>query len=93
MPVATVPTGVFLQDWGVPVVFGAIDATGILDEPTDELVGGMVITIDYKLTFATADLPGLDAEDAITVNGVAYTVRRVKTVSDGQFSEAILSKV
>lgn len=93
MPVATVPNSVFLQDWGIPVQFGAISAIGILDQPTDELVGGMVITIDYKLTFATADLPGLDADAALTVAGVAYTVRRVKTLTDGQFSEAILSKV
>lgn len=93
MPVAIVPNSVFLLDWGVPVVFGAINAVGILDAPTEDLVGGMVVTIDYKLTFSSADLPGLDAQDAITVDGAAYTVRQVKTLSDGQFSEAILSKV
>nr|WP_295741529.1 hypothetical protein [uncultured Acidocella sp.] len=93
MPVATVPNAVFMQDWGVPVQFGALATLGILDEPTDELVGGMVVTTDYKLTYPTADLAGLDAQAAITVGGVAFTVRRVKTLSDGQFSEAILSKV
>lgn len=93
MPVATVPDAVFLQDWGVPVVYGTQNATGILDMPSQILDGGMVVSTDYKLTFSTADLPGLDAEDSLIVNGAAYTVRNVRMMSDGAFSEAILSKV
>ena len=93
MPVATVPNAVFLQDFGVPVVWGAINATGILDMPSQIIDGGMVISTDYKLTFATADLLGLDTDDALTVDGTAYTVRDVRIMSDGVFSEAILSKV
>lgn len=93
MPVATVPNAVFLQDWGVPVVYGALSAIGILDMPDQVIDGGMVISTDYKLTFATADLPGLDTDDALTVNGIAYAVRDVRMVSDGQFSEAFLGAV
>lgn len=93
MPVATVPNSVFLQDFGVPVVYGTLQAIGILDMPTEIIDGGMVISTDYKLTFSTSDLPGLDAMEALTVNGTAYTVRSVKMMSDGQFSEAILSAV
>lgn len=93
MPVATVPNAVFLQDFGVPVVWGAINATGILDMPSQVVGAGMVISTDYKLTFGTADLPGLDTDDALSVDGAAYTVNRVQMLSDGAFSEAILSKV
>ena len=93
MPIATVPNAIFLQDFGVPVVWGAVNAVGILDMPDQIIDQGMVISTDYKLTFSTADLPGLDAYAALTVDGAAYTVRDVRKLSDGQFSEAILSAV
>ncbi len=87
------PNGVFLQDFGLPVVFGALNTTGILDMPTEEILGHAVLSVDYKLTFDTSTLPGLDSGAAVTVNGVAYTVRSVRMMTDGAFSEAIMSKV
>lgn len=85
--------GGFLADFGVPVVFGATTALGILDEPTEVIAGGMVLTVDYQLTFETADLLGLGYQSAVTVGGVAYTVREVRAQDDGNFSIAYLSKV
>ncbi|MDE8343964.1 MAG: hypothetical protein POG24_09105 [Acidocella sp.] len=93
MSLAQVPASVFLQDFGLPVTFGGLNAIGILDSPTEEILGNMVLSVDYKLTFATATLPGLDSGASVTVNGVAYTVRSVRMESDGVFSAAIMSKV
>jgi hypothetical protein len=52
----------------------------------------MVITTDYKLTFESASLPGLDFDDLIYVDGAPFAVREVKPMTDGVFSEAELTK-
>ena len=85
--------GGFLVDFGVPVVFGATTALGILDEPTEVIAGGMVLTVDYQLTYETADLLGMGYQSAITVNGASFIVREVRAQDDGSFSVAYLSKV
>lgn len=83
---------VFLSDFGLDVVHGSIKVKGILDMPTEVIAGGMVLTTDYALTFRTADLPTLKFNDALTVDGKAYTVREVRLQDDGVFSIAYLQK-
>jgi hypothetical protein len=83
---------VFLNDFGVPVVFGSRSVKGILDMPTEVLSGNMVLSTDYQLTFKTSALPGLGYASQITVNGVAYTVKSVRQVDDGTFSIADIQK-
>jgi hypothetical protein len=79
--------------FGKPVSWpGVPDTFGILDMPTNVVAGGMVITTDYKLTFETATLPGLDFEDVLFVDGAQYKVREVKPIDDGVFSTAELTK-
>jgi hypothetical protein len=82
----------FLNDFGVPVVFGNRTVKGILDMPTEVLSGNMVLSTDYQLTFKTSALPGLGYGSAITVNRVAYTVKSVRQVDDGTFSIADIQK-
>lgn len=82
----------FLNDFGSTVVFGALTVKGILDAPTEVLSGNMVLSTDYQLTFKTAALPSLGYGSAITVAGVAYTVKSVRQVDDGVFSIADLQK-
>lgn len=84
---------VFLADFGVPVVRGATTTMGVLDMPSEVIAGGMVITTDYALTFKTSAMSDLGYNDALTVDGAAYTVREVRAQDDGQFSIAYLSKV
>jgi hypothetical protein len=86
------PRAFLAPPFGVPVAWGAIDTFGILDMPSNVVAGGMVITTDYKLTFETASLPGLDFEDVLYVDGARYEVRIAKPVGDGVFSEAELTK-
>lgn len=89
----------FLADWGVPVSFGTLSATGILDMP-GEIVLGDVLSNEYALTFKTSALPGLTNNSAIIVNHpafgttpTAFKVRDVRMKDDGAFSVAYLSKV
>jgi hypothetical protein len=83
---------VFLSDFGATVVSGGTTGKGILDMPTEIVAGGMVLTTDYALTFKTATFPALGYGSALTVDGVAYTVREVRLQDDGVFSIAYLQK-
>lgn len=80
----------FLEDFGVSCTAGAITAKGILDMPGQVIADGMVITTDYSLLVRTADFGGLLYGDAITVNGINYTVREARKLDDGAFSELLL---
>lgn len=81
----------FLADFGKTAVFGKTTVKAILDMPTEVLSGNMVLSTDYQLTFKTSAL-ALKYGSAVTVDGIAYTVKSVRQVDDGTFSIADLQK-
>lgn len=81
----------FLADFGVPVVWGEIQTTGIFDSPGALQLNDQVVNTDFALRFATATLPALDTDDEIEVDGVDYVVRHVLPIADGKFSVATLT--
>ncbi len=83
----------FLDDFGVSCTAGAVSALGILDMPSQIISGDMVLSTDYTLTARNADFGSLKYGDAITVAGVAYTVRETRLIDDGAFVEIGLQKV
>jgi hypothetical protein len=68
---------VFLDsnEFAVPITAGAILGFGILDMPSEIIADGVVLTTDYKLTCESSKFKNLLHSDAITVDGVNYTVR------------------
>jgi hypothetical protein len=82
--------GIFLADFGVTVVCGAISTKGILDMPGGEVLGTSLDN-DYTLTYLTAALPNLKYNDQIIVNGVTYLARKPNQLSDGVFSHCTLT--
>ena len=82
----------FLGDFGVSCTSGATTALGILDMPGQILADGMVISTDYQLTAKASDFGGLKYNDAITVDGVAYTVRETRLIDDDRMCEVSLMK-
>ena len=84
--------GIFLDDFGVSCTAGAVTALGILDMPSQIISNGMVLSTDYTLTAKAADFGSLLRGDAITVNGVAYTVREVMLIDDGNFVQIGIQK-
>lgn len=84
----------FFDDFGLPCSKGATDFTALLDMPDTVFdVGGMSIqSSEYSLTFRTGEV-SFAVGDAVTVEGVAYTVRSpANKLDDGIFSVVKLSK-
>lgn len=84
---------VFTDDFGVDAKVGTTTGKVIFDQPDATIIGGDVISTDYAITFKSSLFLGLKYNDAITVDGDAYTVREVKKIDDGAFSTAALKKV
>lgn len=82
----------FLDDFGVSCTAGAVSALGILDAPTQIVVGDQILTSDYVLTAKSVDFGNLLYGAAISVEGVNYTVREVRLLDDGAFCEISLQK-
>lgn len=84
----------FVEDFGVSCSAGGVSFTGLLDQP-DELMDLQRITAhsrQYLLTYKTAAVT-LTRDVAVTVAGVAYTVREApRQVDDGAFSRVLLSR-
>ena len=71
---------------------GGTTANGILSEPSQVLMDGMVLFSDYQLRAKKSDFGSLIAGDAITVAGTAYTVRETRVLNDGLEVEIALQK-
>jgi riboflavin synthase alpha subunit len=84
--------GAFFNDFGVSCTAGAVSALGILDMPSQVLVGDQVLSTDYTLTAKASDFGNLLYGDSITVAGVAYTVREARLIDDGAIVELGLQK-
>jgi hypothetical protein len=85
---------VFLSsaDFAVPVVSGSTSGLGILDMPSEIIADGVVLTTDYKLTCESSKFGSLLHSDAVSVDGVNYTVRSANLIDDGKFVELMLMK-
>jgi hypothetical protein len=83
---------IFLADFGVSCIAGAVTANGILDMPSQILSDGMVLSTDYTLTARASNFGSLIRGNSITVDGVAYTVRETMLIDDGKFVQIALQK-
>jgi hypothetical protein len=83
----------FFQHFGLTVAWGSVtDAVGILDMPDRVIGGGEVVSTDYQLTTWDGRLAPAKYGDAMTVDGIAYTVLTNETVDDGKIRHISLSK-
>lgn len=79
----------FLNDFGVPVSFGAVSGFGIFDEP-DQVVGGLSISTEYSVVLKFSDFGALQFGDTITVDGTDYTAKEPRKMDDGRFMRVSL---
>jgi hypothetical protein len=83
---------IFFDDFSVPVVFGAITGTGILDMPSEIVADGVVLSTDYSLTCFTSVFGAAKYGDTITVSGTSYTVRETLLIDDGKLCTIMLTR-
>jgi len=83
----------FLNDFGVPVVFGAVSGLGLLDTP-DEILGQISKSTEYQITVKASDFGAVKSGDSLTVNSVSFKARDpFKLLADGAFGVIRLTKV
>jgi hypothetical protein len=82
---------VYFTDFGVPVVYGATNARGILriydqgnpsPNENDSTIGRFV-----EVLVKTGALPQLSLQSIITVDGIVYTITSFDRVNDGAFTK------
>ncbi len=83
---------IYLSDFGVTVVSGAISGLGIFDLPSEIIIDNQIISTDYSLTCAASEFGHLLYGSQVTVNGVPYTVRATQLVHDGVFVQISLQR-
>lgn len=83
----------FFYDFGVAVSSGAKTGVGILDAPSQVIVGGAVLTTEYTLTVLTSEFGNLLYGTPITVAGNAYEVREALQTTDGIFTYLTLMRL
>lgn len=91
MPLAETLSG-FLQEVGAYAVSGTLTGWGILDMPSEVLVGDMVMSTNYTFLCEARVFSSLTAGASITVNSESYTVREARLVDDGGLVELSLQK-
>jgi hypothetical protein len=81
------------DEFGVTCQIGEGDEfVGILDSPVEVIAGGMALSREYLLYATTSDVSSASRGTSISVDGNDYTVREVRAVDDGIFSELLLSR-
>jgi hypothetical protein len=77
--------------FGVPVIWGAISSSGILDKNAQLIFGGNVISVDYAVRLKSSIFSALRYGDLLQVDGAAYSVREPMPVGDGAYMMVSLS--
>ena len=83
---------IYLSDWGKPVVIGNKSGLGILDAPGQQIIGDMVLAVDYALTVPASLAQGIGYGTSLTVDGTGYTVKENHPQQDGLFHVLFLEK-
>ena len=82
----------FFADFGVSFTAGAVSGMCIKDEPGLNILGNQIIEVGHQVIVKSSLFGALLYGDAVTVNGVAFTVKEVMPVEDGAFSLITLEK-
>ena len=76
----------------VPVIFGSTTGVGYFESPNEIIADGVVLTTDYAVVVKTSDFSTVTNGSALTVDGVAYTVREPMLLDDGKIMRVMLMK-
>ena len=76
----------------VPVASGETTSVGYFESPNEIIADGVVLTTDYAVVVKTSDFSAVTNGSAMTVDGIAYTVREPMLLDDGKIMRVMLMK-
>ena len=79
--------------FAVSCTAGSTTGKGILEQPTEIIADGVVLTTDFVLTAKASDFGSLAFGSGIEVDGSMYSVRSTQLVDDGLICRLFLTKV
>ena len=79
------------EDFGVPVIWGAIISSGIPNNNAQLIADGNVINVDYMVRLKSSIFSALRYGDLLQVAGEQYSVREPMPVGDGAFMMVSMS--
>jgi len=79
--------------FAVSCTAGSTTGKGILEQPTEIIADGVVLTTDFVLTAKASDFGSLAFGSGIEVDGSMYSVRSTQLVDDGLICKLFLTKV
>jgi len=79
--------------FAVSCTAGATTGKGILEQPTEIIADGVVLTTDYVLTAKASDFGNLAFGSGIEVDNSMYSVRSTQLIDDGLICRLFLTKV
>jgi hypothetical protein len=80
------------DELAVEATFG-VDTASVMFRAVDaELLDGAAQSTEYEATMQTTTFASLARGSSITIDGAAYTVRKVQRIGDGALKRATLTK-
>lgn len=79
--------------FAVSCTAGSTTGKGILEQPSEIIADGVVLTTDYMLMAKASDFGSLAYGSGIEVDGKMYQVRSSQLVDDGLICKLFLTKV
>lgn len=74
--------------------WGALTAAVLLDQPTEDILGGRAQSNEFEVTMQAAEFPGINRGDTISINGASYQLReKPRLADDGALKKLSLTRL
>ncbi len=61
--------------------------------PDESVLGGLAISADYTMRYPATALPRLAVGSSVSISGMAYRVREIRSIGDGSECHASLTRL
>ena len=74
--------------------WGAQTAAVLLEQPTEDILGGRAQSNEYEVQMPAAEFAGINRGDTISISGVTYRLReKPRLIGDGALKSLLLERV
>lgn len=84
---------IFFQDFGVTCVTPDLRSFQVIfDMPDQSILSDHIISAEPKIIAKSSDVATLEEGTALTIDGDAYTLKRIVRIDDGKISECFIAR-